>query len=421
MKKILKRRNMLKLCLCLSGVILQNNSYAAEAERVEEKRFGETKYGRPIFDIRYLHESVNQKGIVNQGNANTVRTRIGYETAKFYDLSALVEVGNTKSIGAMNYNDSVNSRTQYPTTPDPEQTNLNRLYVDYSGIEKTNVRLGRQYIDFNNQRFIGSVAWRQTAQTMDGVLIKTKLIKDTEISYAHVNRVNRVFTNRSKVGTWNDDNINLINASYNPIQDIKITGYSYLLDIPDNTQLSNATYGSRVESKKKINDHIKAGLNLEYAYQRGYAKNTNKSVFNYFLIEPSLTYDQWTVSGMFESIAGNGSSAMQFSLGTNHAFNGWVDKFLTTPVNGLVDSNVTLQHVFKSDNKFIDGAKALIRYHKFRAQNANPIMDYGSEVDFFLEKSFKNNLTIGLQSGRYKAKGLYTNTSKVMPYVSYKF
>ncbi len=405
---------------------LLQHSYAAEPEKSNDKKTEQSEFakfikgGKPIFNIRYLHESVNQKGIANQANANTVRTRIGYETAKFHDVSALVEFENVKRIGAEDYNDTTNNRTKYPTVSDPNDTNLNRLHVDYSGIKKTDVRLGRQTIVLDNQRFVGGIAWRQNDQTMDAISVKTKLIKNSEIFYAHANRVNRVFGTRSKVGTWNDSNIDLVNASYSFTPSLKATGYSYLLDMPDNPALSSATYGSKLDAKHKFNDQLSSALNFEYAYQRGYASNPKDSVFNYFMAEPSLTYGQWTVRGQYESIGGNGTTAVQFALGTNHAFNGWVDKFLTTPANGLIDSNIGLEYVFKSDVTWLNGAKTLVKYHKFRAENKNRIMDYGSETDFLFEKSFKNNFVIGVKAGKYKAKGLYTNTIKVMPYVSFK-
>lgn len=402
--------------------LICQSSYAAEVKK-DEKKIGETKYGRPIFDIRYLHESVNQKGIGKQGDANTVRTRVGYETAKFNDLSALIEFENVKRIGGEAYNDSTNGKAQYPTTPDPNSNVLNRLYVNYSGIDKTNITAGRQAISLDNQRFVGGIAWRQNDQTMDAIAVKTKLIKNSEIFYAHANQVNRVFGNQSKVGTWNNNNIDLMNVAVTPIEQVKVIGYSYLLDIPDNTASSSATYGLRTEAKHKFSDRLSSAVNLEYAYQRGYAGSPNNNVFNYFMAEPSLTCGQWTVKGMYESIQGNGSTTMQFGLGTNHAFNGWVDKFYvaTSPANGLIDSNATLQYAFKSDMNWLNGAKTFIRYHKFRAENKTRNMDYGSEVDYFFEKSFKNNFTVGVQAGKYRAKSLYTNTVKIMPYMSYKF
>ena len=39
----------------------------------------------------------------------------------------------------------------------------------------------------------------------------------------------------------------------------------------------------------------------------------------------------------FERLEGNGTVALQTPLATLHAFNGWADKFLSTPANGLRD------------------------------------------------------------------------------------
>ncbi|OFW81060.1 MAG: hypothetical protein A2887_02230 [Alphaproteobacteria bacterium RIFCSPLOWO2_01_FULL_40_26] len=420
MKKIL-------LTSLIALPLLCQTSLAAEVEKSNDKNSEQSseflnflKKGKPILNIRYLHESDNQKGIANQANANTIRTRIGYETAKLHDFSGLIEFENVKRIGAADYNDTTNNRTKYPTVADPNDVNLNRLYLQYSGMEKTEITVGRQALNLDNQRFIGSIEWRQNNQTMDAAVIKTRFFKNSEIFYAHANRVNRVFGNKSKVGTFNNDNIDLLNGSYSITPSVKITGYSYLLDIPDSATLSSATYGSKVAAKHKFNDHFEGALDFEYAYQRGYADNPEDAVFNYFVVEPSISYDKLTLKGGYNSIGGNGTSAMQFALGTNHAFSGWTDKFLTTPVNGLVESSVALEYVFKTDFNWLNGAKAVVKYYKFRAANRTQNMDYGSETNFGFEKAFKNNLTIGIQAGKYTAKSLYTDTVKIMPYLIYK-
>ncbi|MEO7252478.1 MAG: hypothetical protein ABIW30_07720, partial [Arenimonas sp.] len=39
-----------------------------------------------------------------------------------------------------------------------------------------------------------------------------------------------------------------------------------------------------------------------------------------------------------EHLGGNGSHALQTPLATLHAFNGWADKFIVTPADGLEDA-----------------------------------------------------------------------------------
>ena len=51
--------------------------------------------------------------------------------------------------------------TNYPVVADPEGTDLNQFYVQYAAPAGTTVRLGRQRIKLDTERFVGSVAWRQ--------------------------------------------------------------------------------------------------------------------------------------------------------------------------------------------------------------------------------------------------------------------
>lgn len=381
--------------------------------------------GKILFDARYRYEFVDQDGLAHDANAHTLRTRLGYETGKFHNLSALLEFENITGIGRENYNDTINGKTTYPTVGDPDDTNVNRIQLSYTGVADTNITLGRQIIALGNKRFIGDVAWRQNDQTFDAVSIKNQSIQDTTLYYAYANQVNRVFGTDSPVGIWDGSDIHLINASYAGLPFGTLTGYAYLLDIPDSAALSSATYGARFEGKHAIAGGVTGLLNLEYAYQTDYADNPNELDFNYYSVEPGLTFGQWTLKGQYESIGGNGSNsgdtanAMQFALGTNHAFDGWVDKFLTTPGQGLIDANIGVTYVAKSENPWLNGTKAMVIYHDFSAESGGA--DYGTEWNLALEQTVEKFYTAGIQVGHYNADELFTDTLKIMPYLQVKF
>ena len=114
--------------------------------------------GKPILDARYRYEYVDQDGLADEANAHTVRTRLGYETGKFKDFSALLEFENITDIGGEHYNDTINGKATYPTVADPEDTALNRLQLTYTGLPDTALVLGRQNIVLDNQRFVGGIA-----------------------------------------------------------------------------------------------------------------------------------------------------------------------------------------------------------------------------------------------------------------------
>lgn len=405
--------------LCATGILAAAHGACAADPVASKSDFTKAlTEGKPILDVRYRYEYVDQDGLAHDANAHTVRTRLGYETGKFHDLNALLEFENILGLGGERYNDTINGRTTYPIVADPEDTALNRLQLTYAGLPDTTLVLGRQNIVLENQRFVGGVAWRQNDQTFDAISVKNNSIKDTTLYYAYSNQVNRIFGTDSPVGIWNDSNIHLINASYAGLPFGKITGYGYLLDIPDSVALSSATYGARFEGKQKIHDNLSGLLNLEYAKQSDYADNPNNVSFDYYSIEPGVSFGQWTIKGQYESIEGDGKNAMQFALGTNHAFDGWVDKFLTTPANGLVDINIGLTYVAKSENAWLNGIKATLVYHDFSAERGSA--DYGTEWDASVDQSFEKYYTAGIKLGAYNADDLYTDTVKIMPYLQVK-
>ena len=110
---------------------------------------------------------------------------------------------------------------------------------------------------------------------------------------------------------------------------------------------------------------------------------------------------------------------MQFAIGTNHAFDGWVDKFLTTPANGLIDMNIAVNYTVASDQKWLNGTRAMVRYHDFRAEKGDT--HYGNEWNLFFEQTIESHYTIGMQAGYYEADNFSTDTTKIMPYVQVKF
>jgi hypothetical protein len=410
--------------LCATTVFVSANAvFAADKPAVPPETKGNfTKAlteGKPLLDARYRYEYVDQDGLINDANAHTVHTRLGYETGKFHDFSVLLEFENITGLGSERYNDTINGKTTYPTVADPEDTHLNRIHLSYTGIPDTALTLGRQAVNLDNQRFVGSVGWRQNDQTLDAISVKNDSIKDAMLFYAYANQVNRIFGTDSPVGVWNNSHIHLANASYAGLPFGKITGYGYWLDIPDSTTLSSVTYGARFEGKHAFQEGLNGLLNLEYAHQSNHADNPNNISFAYYSIEPGVTYGQWTLKGLYESIEGDGTNAMQFALGTNHAFNGWVDKFLTTPANGLVDASIGVTYVAKSENAWLNGAKAMVVYHDFSAERGST--DYGTEWNALIEQTFEKYYTVGIKFGHYNADGLFTDTTKIMPYAQVKF
>ena len=147
-------------------------------------------------NLRYRYEYVDQEGLNEKAHASTLRTRLGYETAEYMHFSGLLEFSDVSNVGPTNdsYYSRLNGKTEYPGVADPKLTVVNQVYGRYSGVWNGDLKFGRQRINLDNQRFIGSVGWRQTEQVMDSLsYLKTDLPAELGFFYAYVANVNDVW------------------------------------------------------------------------------------------------------------------------------------------------------------------------------------------------------------------------------------
>ncbi|MDO9320291.1 MAG: hypothetical protein Q7U01_01515, partial [Pseudomonas sp.] len=118
------------LCLAISSATLSHNANA------EENFSNIFTQGTPILDARYRYEYVDQnaakgKAALDHANAQTLRTRLGFQTGKWYGLSSLVEADNVSRIGDESYNSTRNGQTQFSAVPDPDGTEINQALLRY--------------------------------------------------------------------------------------------------------------------------------------------------------------------------------------------------------------------------------------------------------------------------------------------------
>ncbi|MBF7729418.1 alginate export family protein [Pseudomonas sp. N040] len=348
--------------------------------------------GKVIFDERYRYEYVDQdaapgKPALDHANAQTLRSRLGVQSGQLYGLSALVEADNVSRIGDAGYNSTRNGQTQYSVVADPDGTEINQALLRYDN-PLGNLVAGRQRINLDNQRFIGSVAWRQNEQTFDGGLGQLKPVDGLTLTGAYLSNVNTVFgpDNGRYDNAANPANIEghsqLFNAQYQWRPELVITGYSYLLGL-DNLALSatgpTATQSSQTSGLRLTGATSGFSYALEYANQQDYADNPWALDSDYYLAELGYTLHGVALKGGYEVLEGDGSStinqAFQTPLATKHAFQGWADVFLTTPVGGVEDA-------YLGASMPLLGGTAQAVWHDFSSeQSLSTGNDYGSEID----------------------------------------
>lgn len=358
----------------------------------------------PIVAARLRYETVDQASIPAQADALTLRARVGVEV-KGHGFFALVEGESTLAL-VDDYNDTLpgNGIEPFPTVPDPETLELNRLQVGYMK-DGTGVTLGRQRIVLDNARFIGNVGWRQNEQTYDALRGQAKLGPVMlDATYAISQRT--VFGVDSPNEHFDGDFVFLNGGVDLPVVDAK--AFAYLLDYDTRLAFSSQTYGVLATAAIDIPAVGKLNALASYATQSDYGANPTSYQADYINLQAGIGAFGLTLAAGYEELGSDGGvAAFQTPLATLHAFNGWADIFLTTPPTGLRDYYATVGTTFGVP--FLPGFKADLTYHEFDADAGG--LDYGSEWNASL--GFKLG-PVGLLAkyASYDASGFAVDTEK---------
>ncbi len=382
---------------------------------------------RPLVDIRLRYEEVEQTGIIENAHAETLRARLGAQTGKFLDTQLLAE-GEAMLRFNRDYrpDNAVPTYTRYPVVADPENYVLNRLALTNTSLPQTAITVGRQRIILDDQRFVGNSGWRQNEVTFDAARIVNQSITNLTVDLTFLDKVHRIYGVDSPQGTYKGDNY-LANIAYQtPIG--KLTAFAYLLDFDpirgltgalDPRRGSTATYGGRFVGAWPLAG-VKLGYVVSYAWQESRADNPLTFSNDYFMGELSATVGSFKVALSEEILQGNGTVGFATPLATLHPFQGWADKFLVTPPNGIKDPYATIawngSHLLG-----LDTVSATVMYHSFHAERVDT--NYGSEYDLALSAKWHRYAAL-LKYANYTAArstpvALARDTSKLWAQLEY--
>ncbi len=377
--------------------------------------------GKPIFVARLRYEDVNQSGLARRkGDALTLRTVLGYETAPINNFTGTLEFEDVRGVmDNDDYNDGINGRTRFPQILDPESTEVNRAQIAFAGISKTIVTAGRQRVILDNERFVGNVGWRQNEQTYDGVRIDNTSLPNTAFTYMFVNRVNRFLGDDNPVGNFKGDT-HLANLSYNVMLGGfnwgKATAYTYLLDLENARALSTETYGVRFTGAHPITHTWKVLYSAEYADQSDYKTNPGNFNNDYYMGELGLTKDKvldgsLTGTANYEVLSAEKGIGFSTPLATGHKFAGWADVFTAaTPGTGLEDREAMLVYT-KKQVLGIDVLRLTAAYHDFESDGGN--INYGDETNLMVTADVWKRVVLLAKYANYDADRFATDRKKI--------
>ena len=378
---------------------------------------------KPVLDARYRFEFVDQDGRPEDAKANTIRTRAGLETGRFFGFGVGFDVEWVEAIGGEDFNNTINGKTQFPVVADPDDEQINQLFiVSENTVPNTLFKLGRQRIIWDNSRFIGNVGFRQNEQTFDAFRGTVTAIPNTALEYVYLEEVHRIFGGDSPVGDL-DLNGHGFRAQYSGFEPLTITPFVLLLDYDAGSQanLDSQSFGVLVGGNRALGDDWSLLYAGSVAYQEDHADNPTGFNHWYYRIEPGVAYKNIKLKAGYEVLEGNGATAFQTPLATLHKFNGLTDQFLTTPPDGLEDLYLSLAAPLPGEN-WLSGLTFKAGYHQFWAENGGS--HYGWEWDAGIFKKIDvgfGSFNLGVQYASYDADSFSSDTDKLWLTLQFKF
>ena len=370
---------------------------ATEEERAPEGFIAEfmaaVVHGKPSLDVRFRWENAKIDGL-DRSNALTVRTRLGYGSRPLHGVSGFLEFENVATPKPSLFFDGTNgSGASKSIVADPDTTEANRfwLLLDREDWLGSSLKVGRQRIKLDDDRWVGNVGWRQNEQTYDAVRFQSSLGHDRLlVQYIFAWETKRIFGDRGPANRRDFGmESHFINLSYDVVDALKFTAFIYLIDANDPFAANSSnTYGFRAVGKTSMTESLDALYEVSWAYQTDAGDNAVDYAANYYHISAGLDLDAvGRIKLGFEVLGSDGGKAQVVTpLATLHAFNGFSDAFLDNGgPRGLRDTYVMLVPAIPIKNvalKFI--------FHQFHSDQGSD--DLGQEYD--IVASYRYNKTL---------------------------
>ena len=322
------------------------------------------------------------------------------------------------------YADGLNGRLDRPIIPDPENLAVYQAFVRYSAPDFS-VTTGRQEIELDDARFIGTAPIRQNAQNFDAVRLRWSGIENVVVDASYAWSF-RPFWGRDGFGSRPEavdgDNV-FINISADTAVGM-LTGFAYLVDLADpraqSFRLSNQTYGVRLTDTRQLTEGLGLTYLVSYARQSDYAHNPNNYAADFIALEGTAIAGNLRLGGGFELLGSDkgepfGSFQTPFSSGVK--FLGLAGRFLPTPPDGVRDYYGTAHYKAGDIGPLTDvNFKAVL--HHFTSDR--DVRVYGNELDL-LASGKLGATSLTLRYADYRESGFSADTQRFLLQLDWRY
>lgn len=373
-------------------------------------------HGEFSLDLRYRLEFVDDAAFEDvEAYASKLRTVVAYQTATFRRFDARVEFEDVSNLGLGKKHadggagSAGNGVTDRPVIADPSITEINQVYLRFTGPASVTLTGGRQEINLGEQRFVGAVGWRQNHQSFDAVRLDVAALGRARLTYGFVDRVYRIVADSKGMAT----HLGRLVVDVGRVGDVH--AYVYLLDYRERADagLSRVTYGLRWKGEITLSDPWTLGVHAEAAHQNDAGDNPARVDAGYYRLEARAGREQTSFGLGLEVLEGDQEDGRFLTpLATLHKFNGWADKFGVTPANGLTDIYAGASGRYRS----LSGQAT---FHHFEATWGGPT--HGQEIDLLVSLAAGREVTVASKAAFYFADRFSRDTTKLWLWVTYGF
>jgi hypothetical protein len=336
----------------------------------------------------------------NSGQAASLLLRGTVESQWNDIIGSTFEVDAIGSAFQDDHSDGVDFNNQ-PLIPDPPGTEINQAFIS-ANLESANINLGRQRINFDNQRFIGGNGFWQNEQTFDALLTKFKIASNSHFIYSYLGNVNRIYgddADKNNSGIeHNYENLersaaflgdhkhqsHLSRLEWNEWDYTRIVAYGYHIDNRDLAAASNNTLGLSYNLNYKI-DSVKYRVQIEAAQQDRFEIHADG--LNYYLVDVGFGINAYEINARYEILGSQQGSAFITPLGSNHDFEGWADEIGNTPDTGVRNFSVGL--LWRSSPFRVETS-----YHFFEDDQQGQNIGREFDLDFIYKPARKHSISL---------------------------
>lgn len=397
----------------------------AEGENASTSFFRD---GDVSLSARLRYEAAEDSALPN-ADALTLRSALRLESGPIagnHNWRAILELENTALLSSSDFSTGARNRGTVVIADQPH-TEANQLFIAYHSPRGFSAQLGRQEISYGDERFVGSVSFRQNHQSFDAATLGYSNNEDWTLNYAYIANVNRIFGDNSVdrppglLGDHEQDT-HLLNVVYSGWGIGELEAYGYLIDNKDFARASTDTWGLRFSGNVRP-QRISFSYTAELAHQSSADDNSRDYQAWYSRVSAGVSYRRLSLTLGQERLGSDNSAGFITPFATLHRYQGWADKFVAlTPDQGLVDTNITLAGRFP-------GVRYRLQYSDFSTVKGSATIgrEFGAHIQWRIDKKY----FVELKYADYQANkgaisttgvaGLDTDTRRLFLSVAAKF